>query len=148
MEPFKGKKLSFFYHKFRTHSPQNSIEISGTMSKKGGEEGGPAHVAVTARQQWRMRSMCCRIFYVSVPVSSVVFWRRSYPPSHIFIVERFDLVRLIFWDLCKFFYSVYVGALITVMVSPSTNVLSQLESGFSTAFNLYCVVWIYFGTRM
>lgn len=90
----------------------------------------------------------------------------SYPSSHISGIEGLDLVGLIFWELYRcfnilFFYSCVV---ITVMIFPSTCVLSQLEidlpttlclwcvseieSGLPAILRLNCVIWVHCLTRM
>lgn len=70
---FEGKKSSFFYHRSRTRSQWDSVEILGARSRKGSEVGGLARVAVTADWQRRARSMQHRISDASVTVLGACF---------------------------------------------------------------------------
>lgn len=96
--------------------------------------------------------MRCRIFDASVAVSDAFFWRRSYCALYISGVEELDFVGLIFWNLYKVLivlqFFVYISVVITVIVSPSIYVLSQVEDGLPTALSLCCVAWVNFKIRM
>lgn len=140
MKPFKGKWYPIFYRRSKTCSPRDPVETPGARSWKGGEEGAPAHVSITAGQRKRVYPTRRRVSSAFDALLGGFFLRRFNRSSHISSVEGLVLVGLISVVFSRFCVKVYVYIMRVVVSPPDPLLFCLLMLVFNHRLKAVCML--------